>query len=48
MSDKKQGCKARRVCDEWHCHRCALQWDVKDAEPPACRVKSKNKKVVIN
>lgn len=48
MCDKGKGCKARRCCDEWHCHHCGLFWDVKDPEPPACPRTDKNQKPVVN
>lgn len=33
-------CKAKRYNDQYICGRCALQWDVKDPEPPVCLPKS--------
>lgn len=31
-------CVARQHNDQMICHRCQLQWDVNDPEPPACEV----------
>lgn len=31
------GCEARRVNDEYHCHRCGLQWAVADNDRPVCK-----------
>lgn len=31
-------CKARREGDQMCCGRCGTAWDVKDPEPPECRM----------
>ncbi len=30
-------CLARQHSDQMVCGKCALQWDINDPEPPACR-----------
>lgn len=30
-------CKARRMNDQMHCHRCGFQWDIDDDDPPVCK-----------